>query len=269
MHINRFAESPELSAIREALIYTKLRPYVHERLAGNRCSEGLRIREENEAHLSVEDRYFAKLDILLGELFKNCKTRQFWKQILMRLRDDEAVSCLSIEALEKAYLNELVVLFERLGRFGSLLSKAFGSSINVVEIELLLLTFFNPLLFSKRNYVHHRLYLGFPGMAELQSLEEKVTDEKSFNVYYAEFEALLDDIVEWISYTERKLVVFLKDFLELVHSKIQRDAVYIDPICLAPNFSISDRLNVDIRDRHDHKKVFAEHSSNTSKGGVP
>lgn len=269
MRINTFAESPELSAMRETLFYKELRPYVHARLAVNRFTECLRIREEYEARLSVEDRYFAKLDILFGQLFKNCKMRQFWKQMLMRLRDEETVSCLSIEALEKAYLNEVVVLFERLGRFASLLRKAFRSNIDVVDVELRLLAFFNPLLFSKRNYAHHRLYLGFRGMAELQLLEEKVTDEKSFDVYYTEFEARLNEILEWISYTERELSGLLKDYLELVHSKIQRDGAYIAPTYLAPDFSISDRLNVDIRKRHDHEKVFAEHSSNRALQGAP
>ena len=78
-----------------------------------------------------------------------------------------------------------------------------------------LLTFFNPLLFTKRNYSHHRLYLGFPGMTELQLLEEKVTDEKSFSTYYAEFEARLDERHKWILQTERELSGLLKDFLEL------------------------------------------------------
>jgi hypothetical protein len=267
MHINTFAESPELSAMRGTLFYTELRPYVHARLAVNRFTEGLHIHEENEARLSVEDRYFAKLDILFAQLFKNCKMRQFWKQMLMRLHDEEAVSCLSIEVLEKAYLNELVVLFERLGRFTSLLRKAFQSNVDVVDIELRLLAFFNPLLFSKRNYAHHRLYLGFRGMAELQLLEEKVTDEKSFDAYYTEFEARLNEILGWISYTERELAGFLRDFLEIVYSRIQRDGAYIAPSCLAADFSISDRLDVDIRKQHDHEKVFAEHSSNKSLQG--
>ena len=103
MHINNFSESLELSAMRETIFYTELRPYVHSRLVANNFTEGLRIREESEAQLPVEDRYFVKLDILLGQLFKNCKTRQLWKQVLMRLGEDEAVSCLSIEAIEKVY----------------------------------------------------------------------------------------------------------------------------------------------------------------------
>lgn len=261
MRINRFSESVELSTMRESVFYTTLRPYVHARLATNNFTAGLRIRQENEILLSIEDRYFIKLDVLFGQIFKNSKTRQFWKQQLMRLRDDEAVSCLSIEALEKAYLNELVVLFERLGRFVSLLKKAFGATIDVLDLELLLLAFFDPLLFEKRNYAHHRLYLGFPGMAELQSLEEKVTDENSFDAYYAAFELRLDEILEWISFTEQELVGLLQDFLQQVHSKIQRDGVYLAPTCLAPDFSIGDRLDVDIRKRHNHKKIFSESGS--------
>lgn len=255
--------------MRESAFYTKLRPYVHARLATNNFTVDLPIRDEDESLLSTEDRYFAKLDILFGELFKNSKTRQFWKQQLIKLRDDDAVSCLSIEALEKAYLNELVVLFERLGRFVSLLRKAFGTTIEVLDLELSLLTFFNPLLFEKRNYAHHRLYLGFPGMVELQALEKQVLDEKSFDAYYAVFELRLDEIIGWISYTERALVGLLQDYLHQVHSKIQREGLYLAPTCLAPNFSFSDRLNVDIRERHDHKKVFAEYASNKARQVAP
>lgn len=262
MRINTFAGSPEFSAMRGTLFYTELRPAVHARLATSRVTEDLRIREENEAQLSVEDRYFAKPDILFDELFKNCKMRQFWKQMLMRLRDDEAVSCLSVEALEKAYINELAILFERLGRFSALLKKAFRSDVDVIDIEEHLLVFFNPLLFDKRNYSHHRLYLGFPCMAELQLLENKVADEKSFDAYYVEFEARLNEILEWISYTERELAGLLKGFLGLVHSKIQKDGAYLTPTYLASDFSISARLNVDIRKRYNHEKIFTEqHSS--------
>lgn len=262
MHINRFSESVELSAMRESAFYKELRPYVHARLAANNFTVDLPIREEDESLLSTEDRYFAKLDILFGELFKNSKTRQFWKQQLIKLRDDDAVSCLSIEALEKAYLNELVVLFERLGRFVSLLRKAFGTTMEVQDLELSLLTFFNPLLFDKRNYAHHMLYLGFRGMAELQALERNVVDEKSFDAYYAVFELRLNEILKWISDTEQAFAGLLQDFLQQVHSRIYRDGVYLAPTCLAPNFAISDRLKVDIRERLDHKKVFAEHMSN-------
>ena len=243
------------------MFYTELRPYVHKRLAGNEWVDGLLIREANENQLSIEDRYFVTLDTLFGQIFKNVKTRQLWKQMLTRLHSDQAVSCLSIEALEKAYLNELVILFERLGRLVSLLRKAFRTDVDVTDMEVRLLTFFDPLLFTKRNYSHHRMYLGFRDMTELQKLEDKVTDQQSFEEYYAQFEKCVDKIVDWIEYGERELAELLKGFLELAHSKIQKDGAYIDPRYLTCDFSISHRLNVDIRDRYDHEKVFAEHRS--------
>ena len=247
--------------MRVTLFYTELRPYVHRRLAGNEWIEGLQIREDNEKHLSIEDRYFVKLDILFDQLFKNVKTRQFWKQTLMGLHNEQSVSCLSIEALQKVYLNELVVLFERLGRLVSLLRKAFRIGIDVTDMEIRLLTFFNPLLFKKRNYSHHRMYLGFPGMTELQNLEDKVMDQQSFEEYYARFKKCVNEIVSWIECTERQLSELLKEFLGLAHLKIQKDGAYMEPKYLTHDFSISHRLNVDIRDRYDHEKVFAEHIS--------
>lgn len=141
MRIETFNHSPELSSIRKTRLYTHLRPYVHERLASVNIAEDLRVREEDEYRLSVEDRYFVKLDILLGQVLKNCKTRQFWKGTMAHQLESEAISCLSVEAIDRAYLSELVVLFERLGRFAVLLRKSFGPRFDVSDLEKKLLSF--------------------------------------------------------------------------------------------------------------------------------
>jgi hypothetical protein len=256
--IQRFSESIELSAMRDTSFYTELRPYVHNRLIGNKWVSGYQILEDDEKQLSIEDRYFLKLDILFGELFKNVKTRQFWKQSLQQLLHDPRVTCLAVEALEKAYLNELVILFERLGRLLVLVKKAFRANVDVAELEIRLLKFFDPLLFKKRNYSHHRMYLGFPGLTELQRLENSVHDQQSFESYYAQFKKRIVERVEWINYTEKAFAVFLKEFLELTHSKIKEDASYIEPRYLAPNFSCAEELKVDIRKRYGHAKLYSE-----------
>ena len=61
--------------MRETALYTGLTPFVLARLQAKNGITGRIIHEQFEPQLSAEDRYFAKLDTLLGQLFKNCRTR--------------------------------------------------------------------------------------------------------------------------------------------------------------------------------------------------
>ena len=67
--------------MRETALYTGLTPFVLARLRAKNGITGRIIHEQFEQQLSAEDRCFAKLDILLGQLFKNCRTRIFWNPI--------------------------------------------------------------------------------------------------------------------------------------------------------------------------------------------
>lgn len=253
MHIETFEESIELSSLRETLCYTRLRPYIHARLAP-KLAEGFQVREEGEARLTVEDRYFLALDVFFGQLFRNCKTRLFWKQTMAQMLNGEVASCLAIEALEKTYLEELVVLFERLSRFTCLLRKALSGRVHVDDLEMGLLDFFDPLLFDKRNLSQHRLYVGFPQLSDLQLLEEQATDPASLGEFYTAYGNRVRERLDWFSYTERKVAVFLRDFLDVMHEKLIQDSIYLEPRGLPPSFSVADRLDAKIRSRYDHER---------------
>lgn len=90
----------------------------------------------------------------------------------------------------------------------------------------------------------------------LQELEDKARDQESFEAYYVQSTKCVTKIVDWIDHTERQLAKLLKGFLELAHTKIQKDGLYAVPKYLACEFSISDRLDVDIGSGYDHEKVF-------------
>lgn len=266
MAINSFADCTELEAIRTSLIYTKLNPYVADRLAHLRWAGNQQLREENELQLSIEERYLVKLSALLGEVFKNCKSRQVLKQYLIRLISAEDVSCLEAEVLHRTYLNELVVLFERLGRFAVLVRKALGPGIDVSDLELELLGFFDPLLFKKRNYSQHRLYLGLGGFTELEDFEMNVVCQESYQAYREQFRTCLMELVDWIQYTEKSISEMALLYLELVHSKIERDGRYIAPENLSEEFRIGVELKVDFRKKYDHQQVFLARNPDMANG---
>ncbi|WP_152208701.1 hypothetical protein [Marinobacter changyiensis] len=263
LHIETFNESPELSKIRQTRLYTKLRPYVHERLAPVKFAVDFRLRDEDESRLSVEDRYFAKLDILIGQVLKNCKTRQFLKMSMARQLEREAMSCLSIEVIDRAYISELVTLFERLNEFPGLLRESFVSrASDVSDLEKKLLSFFNPDLFDKRNFAHHGLYAGFSGLVELELLEEKVVDIKSLHRYCEMFSAQVHERLNWYRYTEESFAPFLFNYLELVDQKIRQDDEFMEPTDLPEDFRISRSLSANIRRQYKHKSFYKAVNSN-------
>ena len=152
MEIERFNNCLELSALRETRFYIELRPYIHQRLAHYDFIKERRIFEKDQESFVIEDRYFAKLDILFGQLFKNIETRQYWKRSIGDLGCAHHVSVLALTSLHRSYINELVVLFERLSSFLALFKKALGKGFGCYRsLRSRLLRFFNPLIFDKRN----------------------------------------------------------------------------------------------------------------------
>ncbi len=259
MEIERFNNCLELSALRETRLYTALRPYVHQRLAHYEFIKERRIFEKDQEGFSHEDKYFAKLDILFGQLFQNIKTRQYLKHSIGELGFAHRVSVLALTFLHRSYLNELVILFERLSSFLALFKKAFGKELDVTDLEKKLLSFFNPLLFAKRNVDQHGLYLGFPGYAELSQLEEQaLQDDDCVDHYCKEFKQNLDSIIDWIEYTEKKISKLLIKHLNAMDERIRCDGTYLEPLHLPPTFSLGSRLNLNLRDRYNHDEIFKE-----------
>lgn len=262
MEIERFNNCLELSALRETRFYIELRPYIHQRLAHYDFIKERRIFEKDQESFVIEDRYFAKLDILFGQLFKNIETRQYWKRSIGDLGCAHHVSVLSLTSLHRSYINELVILFERLSSFLALFKKALGKDFDIIDIEKRLLGFFNPLIFDKRNFDQHRLYLGFPGHTELSKLEEQALQDCNYSgQYFKEFMQNLDSIIDWIEYTEEKIGKFLTSYLNDMDEKIRCDETYIEPSYLPSDFSINGRLESKLRKRYDHVFEFEENSS--------
>lgn len=259
MEIERFNNCLELSALRETQFYIELHPCIHKRLAHYDFIKERRIFEKDQESFAIEDKYFAKLDILFSQVFQNIKTRQYWKRSIGDLGNAHHVSVLALTSLHRSYINELVVLFERLSSFLALFKKAFGKDMDVTDLDKKLLRFFNPLIFDKRNYDQHRLYLGFPGHTELSILEEKALQDDDCNDQYCrEFKGNVKGIVDWIEYTERELSKLLITFLNSIEERIRRDGTYIEPPHLSPAFSLGSRLDSNLRGQYNHDEIFKE-----------
>lgn len=259
MEIEQFNQCLELTCFRETRFFTSLRPYIHKRLDYHKDTKGFLIFAEDEKGFSNEDRFFAKLDILFGQIFKNIQARQYWKGQLSILGQSERVSLLALSSLHQVYINELVILYERLARFLVLIEKAFGKDIEVKDLEKQLLRFFNPILFDKRNYNQHRQYLGFPGQTELIVLEEKaLRNDFLLQQYCQDFDVALKGIMSWIDYTEKKTADFIKKYLNNLEAKINFENEYMIPRQMPPNFSFEDKLESSIRRRYNHENLFKD-----------
>ncbi|GJL77576.1 MAG: hypothetical protein NPINA01_05650 [Nitrospinaceae bacterium] len=243
--------------MRETKFYSSLRPYIHQRLKHHKDTKGYFILEGDEENFSIEDRYFAKLDIIFNQLFQNIQIRQYWKSQFVGLRQSRQISVLALGCLHRAYINELVILFERLEGFLVLLNKAFRQQEKTKELEQILLQFFDPLIFKKRNYNHHQSYLWFPGHTELATQEERALQNENYlGKYYEEFIKKVDDNISWIESAEKEISNFLKLFVEAVEERTKSGGTYLKPTHLPSNFYIKDKLKSNLRQNYLHDDVF-------------
>jgi hypothetical protein len=257
--INRkeYNEGLELKVLRETEFYKKLRPYTHNRLSKYSCIEDRLIHEHQEHKISLEDRYFAKLDILFGQVFQNVQVRQFWKEQIERLLTEDQIDLLALASLDRAYINELVILFERLASFLVLLQKAFGDETDVSDLEDQLLSFFSPILFDKRVHNQHYNYLWFPKHAELLSFESDVlAGDLNADQYCNQYFDAVTERLNWIKYTEKELSEFLKPYFDGFEQKIIERGEYKEPTNLPLIFSIQYDLSSDVRRRRKHRESF-------------
>lgn len=258
MGIKQYNECDELSALRDTVFYKGLRPYIHKRLDKQIAQKGFLIFEGDEP-ASANDRYFAKLDIIFGQVFKNIQARQFWKEQIARLPTNEDQSLLSFTCLHNAYLNELVVLYERLQQFPVLLSKAYKNTLDTTALEKELLDFFSPILFDKRNHNHHRAYLNFPQHTELYNLEQQcLHGESSIKEFKKAYQERIKERLKWIEYTEIEMSQFFFKYLENIVEMIKEETHYKEPTDLPEGFTLSTKLDGNLRQKHKHKDTWLD-----------
>jgi hypothetical protein len=160
----RINVSPELITLRESKFYLELRPYILSLGAKYPFAQSLRIEEADDARIAPRDRFYFMADFIFGDIFTNIRTRRWIKYQLLDLIDTDHIDDVGAHFLLRAYLNELIILMERLQRLIELLAKGIADKPFIEALDLDVLRFFNPLLSDKRNHNHHELYLGYQRM---------------------------------------------------------------------------------------------------------
>lgn len=251
VHLNT---GPELAALRETKFYRQLHPFIKARPVTQSVAPDFIVREEDDAKLSPSDRFYLGLDFIFGDLFRNVRTRLWIKTALRDMTEESRVDVVGSHFLFRAYLNELVIVLERLQRLIALLAKGLGASASTERYEMDVLEFFNPILFEKRNYNHHHLYMSYPQSQEIERLLTEGLDADAIHLFGKVIRTELD----WIEYTEKAFAKFLSDFFDRVHDQLKTNEGYVEPNQLPAGFSLSTRLDGNLRGKHKHPVVFQQ-----------
>lgn len=245
---------PELTALRKTRFYTQLRPFIKKRVAERGLVEDFLVREEDDPKLTGPDRFWFGLDFIFGDLFRNVRSRRWIKAGLLEMTEADRVDDVGAQFLHRSYLNELVVVMERLQRLIDLIDKGLNVPAFAGNCETEVLQFFNPLLSEKRNSNHHSLYMGYPRSQEIETLLNRGQLVEAMR----RFRVLIGGEVKWFDYTEDAFAKFLSGFMERVHSQLRKGEGYVEPAHLPSSFRLNSRLDRKIRRKHNHAEVFRQ-----------
>lgn len=250
-HLNT---GPELAALRKTSFYRQFRPFIKSRAAQRGFAADFLVREEDDPKLSATDRFYFGLEFIFGDLLRNVRSRLWIKAALQKMIGAERIDEVGAHFLYRAYLNELVVLMERLQRLIALLKRGLDLPTFVAHCETEVLQFFNPLLSEKRNANHHALYMGYPRSPAVEALINGGHAAEALRL----FREVMGKEIKWMDYTEQEFAKFLSGFLDRVHAQLKIGDGYVEPTRLPATFRLSSRLDGNLRGKHDHAKVFGQ-----------
>lgn len=249
--------SPELSILRGSKFYLELRPYILALGAKYPFAQSMRIEEADDARMTPHDRFYFMLDFIFGDVFTNVRTRRWIKCQLLDLIELDYVDEVGAHFLLRSYLNELVILMERLQRLIELLAKGTADEVFTEALDRDVLQFFNPLLSEKRNHNHHELYLGYPRECEVKKAVREARHTGNWIAARKLFQEVIDAQIKWCDYTEQSLASFHRPFFDKIVLRLKTDGGFLMPQ-LAPGFSLDSKLRRTLRGRYDHAAIFQE-----------
>lgn len=250
---NLFSECKELQAIRNSTLYSVFRPELNGRFRKYDFVKDNKIDEEAEAAIDAGDRLLASIDIILGDIFENIRTRQFLKVMMIEERDCKLISPLAVNSFHRWYAHELIVLFDRLERIIGLLEIGYGKRERTKEMEVGLLSFFPPVLFEKRIHNQHMIYLGAPHSKSPNSFFVDGNDYESKKQSYIDVANLA---INEFNESERNLCRFLPQFCNKACAFVISNGEIRIPPQVTDTFRISQRISRKNRLRNRHREIF-------------
>lgn len=251
----RINVSPEITTLRESKFYLELRPHIRSLGAKYPFAQSFRIEEADDARIALPDRFYFMADFIFGDVFTNIRTRRWIKFQLHDWVAADRIDEVGFHFLLRSYLNELVILMERLQRLIELLAKGTGDKAFAETLDHDVLRFFNPLLSDKRNHNHHELYLGYPREGEVSQAVRKAQETGEWTTAWAVVEEVIGAQIKWCDGTEDSLAVFLRAFFDKVVTRLQTSEGYLTPQ-LPPGFSLGSKLRRTLRAQYDHEEIF-------------
>lgn len=256
----KISVSPELTTLRESRFYLELRPYVLSLGAKYPFAQSLQIEEADDTRIIAHDRFYFMLDFVFGDIFTNIRTRRWIKCELLDLIDIDHIDEVGAHFLLRAYLNELIILMERLQRLIAILAKGIVDKSFIEALDLDILRFFNPLLSDKRNHNHHELYLGYPRAGEVSQAVRKARATGKWMPARQLFQEVIGAQTKWCDYTEESLAPFLRAFFDKVVARLKDGNGYLAPQ-LPGDFALGSKLRRSLRSRYDHEAKFQRSNS--------
>jgi hypothetical protein len=249
--------SPELTALRSTAFYCELRPFAKTRAAKYDFIKDFKVREEDDDAIEPHDAFFIAADFILGDLLRNVKSRLWIRAALEKMLNADAVDVIGAHFLYRSYLDELVVVMERLQRLIALTALGFKDEGFIKQCEVDVLQFFNPLLHDKRNASHHSLYMGYPRSYEVETAADRIKDDATNQYCVRLFREVMGKELVWIHGTEAKFADFLRGLLDRVNQFFKHNNEYREPANLPRDFSLITPLEWKLRRKLAHKEIFS------------
>jgi len=260
----RINVGPELTTLRASRFYLELRPYILSLGGKYPFAQAYRIEESDDAQLNPHDRFYFMAGFIFGDTFTNIRTRRWIKHQVLDIVDAEGIDEVGVHFLLRSYLNELVILMERLQRMIELLAKGTGDKSFAAQLDQDVLRFFNPLLSDKRNHNHHELYLGYPRETEVSQAVRKAEQTNEWAPARQLFREVVEAQIQWCESTEEAMATFLRAFFDKIVARLKTSNGYLLPQ-LSPGFSLGSNLRRTLRSMYDHEEIFGQQPSETKR----
>ncbi|MPW31528.1 hypothetical protein F9L16_21365 [Agarivorans sp. B2Z047] len=267
--IQNYNWGPELEVVRKHKLLNAIRDFAVEKCAdASELVDGV-VTNENAKLLNDLQRFSIILDLSRGELYENCKTRNYIAYKTSTIYKNDRVTIQALKHEYRSYLNECVVLYERLAFFLAFLESIYKSSpIEFGREKEHIHTFFNPLVFDIRNENAHHRYVVRAEYLKVESLENEIhglsykggPPSQLVSEYLDKFGDLIEKDLDWFEYSSKEFATFFTELFDEIAEKILKDGNILIPNKLPEDLDISKKISPQFRRKLKHTSIFNEHN---------
>lgn len=272
--IQNFNDGIELENLRRNCFYKAIRAEAEKIRDSYQFLKNRIVYDNIEDKLSLQDRVVVKFDLLFSNFFENVKERRYIRYKIENIMKFDRVTILMLTSEYRNYLNNCVILYERLAQLLTFIEYVYKTENISVDSEVKRLhEFFNPVVILQRNYNTHQSYFSTSDTVELEKFEGEIHDmlfqgqdaEKDIKKYLNQYETIIKEKISWIKMTENAFSEFLENFLNGVFSLISSNNKLKIPINIPFEFKLSKEFKIKYRQKIDHEGIFNKANIRTQK----